>query len=202
MEQNHFKLCKIPFLVFSLDQHGIVSGGGSGGGSGLGLGGTMGAAGIARAAMSGAAGSVLTQSGGRLSALNAAFKAASQSSNSGDTSALSGMDKGSKTGGLAEAMGTAAKFAGSFGSHLASGTMDVAREKANSIKENFAEKIADTTGGKIADAIQSKANISSSESQESNAQNISSIGTPGGTLSSGSDEVSQFVNHKASGIHS
>ncbi|HBD9307917.1 TPA: P-type conjugative transfer protein TrbL, partial [Legionella pneumophila] len=92
--------------------------------------------------------------------------------------------------------------AGSFGSHLASGTMDVAREKANSIKESIAEKIADTTGGKIADAIQSKANSSSSESQESNAQNILSMGAPEGSFSSGveaSDEVSQFVNQKASG---
>lgn len=180
---------------------GIVSGGGSGGG-GLGLGGAMGAAGIAGAAMAGAAGTALAQSGGGLSALNAAFKAASQSTNSGETSTLSGMDKGSKTGGLAEAMGTAAKFAGSFGSHLASGTMDVAREKANSIKESIAEKIADTTGGKIAEAIQSKANASTSESQESNAQNILSMGMPAGSLSSGveaSDEVSQFVNQQASG---
>lgn len=179
---------------------GIVSGGGSGGG--LGLGGAMGAAGIAGAAMAGAAGTALAQSGGGLSALNAAFKAASQSTNSGETSTLSGMDKGSRTGGLAEAMGTAAKFAGSFGQHLASGTMDVAREKANSIKESIAEKIADTTGGKIAEAIQSNANSSTSESQESNAQNILSMGTPAGSLSSGveaSDEVSQFVNQKASG---
>ncbi|HAT4454867.1 TPA: P-type conjugative transfer protein TrbL [Legionella pneumophila] len=182
---------------------GIVSGGGgAGGGGGLGLGGAMGAAGIAGAAMAGAVGSTLAQSGGGLSALNAAFKAASQSTNSCDTSALSGMDKGSKTGGLAEAMGTAAKFAGSFGSHLASGTMDVAREKANSVKEAIAEKIADTTGGKIAEAIQNKVDSSASESQESNAQNILSMGTPGGSFSSGtdtSDEVSQFVNQKVSG---
>ncbi|HHS2910688.1 P-type conjugative transfer protein TrbL [Legionella pneumophila serogroup 1] len=180
---------------------GIVSGGGSGGGGGLGLGGAMGAAGIAGAAMAGAAGSVLAQSGGGLSALNAAFKAASQSTNSG-AGALSGMDKGSKTGGLAQAMGTAAKFAGSFGQHLASGTMDVAREKANTIKEAMAEKIADTTGGKIAEAIQSNSDTSSSESQESNAQNILSMGAPEGSFSSGietSDEISQFVNQKASG---
>ncbi|HAU0230578.1 TPA: P-type conjugative transfer protein TrbL [Legionella pneumophila] len=181
---------------------GIVSGGGSGGGGGLGLGGAMGAAGIAGAAMAGAAGTALAHSGGGLSALNAAFKAASQSTNSGDTSSLSGMDKGSKTGGLAEAMGTAAKFAGSFGSHLASGTMDVAREKVNSVKEAIAEKIADTTGGKIAEAIQNKVDSPASESQESNAQNILSIGTPGGSFCSGtdtSDEVSQFVNQRASG---
>jgi len=178
---------------------GIVSGGGSGGGGGIGLGGAMGAAGIAGAAMAGAAGAALTQSAGGFSALNAAFKAAGQSLNNGDTSAMSGMEKSSKTGGLAQAMGQAAQFAGSFGSHLASGTMDVAREKANSIKESFSEKIADTTGGKIADAIQSKADTSSSESQESTAQSILSMGAPEGSFSSGSDEVSQFVNQKASG---
>lgn len=180
----------------------IVSGGGLGGGGGLGLGGVMGAAGIASTAMAGAAGTALAQSGGGLSALNAAFKAATQSTNSGETSTLSGMDKSSKTGGLAEAMGAAAKFAGSFGSHLASGTMEVAREKANSIKEAISEKIADTTGGKIAEAIQNKVDLPASESQESNAQNILSMGTPEGSFSSGidtSDEVSQFVNQRASG---
>lgn len=189
---------------------GIVSGGGSaGGGGGLGLGGAMAAAGIAGAAMAGAAGAALAQGGGGLSALNAAFKAASQSTNSGDSGTSSGMDKGSKAGGLAEAMGGAAKFAGSFGSHLASGAMDVAREKGSSIKEAIAEKIADTTGGKIAEAIQSRADSSSSESPESNAEhslsNILSMGTPAGSFSSGSeasDEVSQFVNQNASGENS
>jgi type IV secretion system protein TrbL len=178
---------------------GIVSGGGSSGGGGIGLGGAMGAAGIAGAAMAGAAGAAMAQSAGGLSALNAAFKAASQSTNSGNTNTLADQDNSSKTGGLAQAMGQAAQFAGSFGSHLASGTMDVAREKANSIKENFAEKIADTTGGKIADAIQNKADTSAPESQESNAQTILSMGAPGGSFSSGSDEVSQFVNQKTSG---
>lgn len=173
---------------------GILTGSsfGGGGGFGIGLGGAMGAAGIAGAAMAGAAGAAVAQSAGALSALNAAFKAASQTvSNSGDTH--SGIDKSAKTGGLAEAMGTAAKFAGSFGSHLASGTMDVAREKANSVKEAIAEKIADTTGGKIADAINNKAHTSASESQESNAAPTLSMGAPEGSLSAGSEEASRFA---------
>ena len=77
----------------------------------------------------------------------------------------------------------------------------MAREKANSVKEAIADKIADTTGGKIAQAIQNKVDSPVSESQESNTQNILSMGTPGGSFSSGtdtSDEVSQFVNQKES----
>lgn len=183
---------------------GIVSGGGSGGGGGVGLGAAMGAAGIAGAAMASAAGAAMTQGVGGLSALNAAFKAASQSVNSGSTDSISAQDKSSKTGGLAEAMGSAAKFAGAFGSHLASGTMDVAREKAAAIKEAVAEKIADTTGGKIADAIQSRMDASASESQETDSEQIVAMGAPEGSFSAGheaSDEVSQFVNQKTAGAH-
>ena len=180
---------------------GIVSGGGSGGGGGIGIGGAMGAAGIAGAAMAGAAGAAILQSAGGLSALNSAFKAASQSIGSSDTGSISGGNTGSKNSGLSEAMGQASKFAGSFGSHLASGAMDVAREKAGSMKESFAEKVADTTGGKIADAIQNKVD-SSSEAKDSESQNVVSMGAPEGSLSQGNDgfdEVSQFVNQKASG---
>lgn len=180
---------------------GIVSGGGSGGGGGggIGLGGAMGAAGIAGAAIAGAAGTALTQGAGGLAALNAAFKAASQAVSSGNTSGSSAGDGSSKSGSLSQAMGQAAKFAGAFGSHLASGAMDVARDKANEVKEAFAEKIADTTGGKIAGAIQDKLNASASEEQESSSQNISSMGAPEGSFSSGSDEIERFVNQKAVG---
>lgn len=175
---------------------GIVSGGGSGGGGGLSLGGAMGAAGIAGAAVASAAGAALTQSAGGLSALNAAFKAANQSLGSGD------VGQSSSVGSLGNAMGQAAKFAGSFSSHLASGAMDVAREKANTIKEAVAETIAETTGGKIAEAIRNQSDAKASESQDSSTDNVVSMGAPEGSLSSGqdaSDEVSFFVNQKASG---
>ncbi|WP_058483179.1 P-type conjugative transfer protein TrbL [Legionella spiritensis] len=192
---------------------GIVSGGGSGGGgSGLGLGGALGAAGIAGTALAGAAGAASAHSAGGLSALNAAFKAASQSVSAGDTGAVSGSSSGSKLGGLAQAMGQASKFAGSFGSHLASGAFDVARDKAGSMKASFSAKASDTTGGRIADAIYqraSSANKDSSSSETSASQNVTAMGAPEGSFSSGSDdfgpqedcadEVSQFVNQKASG---
>ncbi|KTD03998.1 conjugal transfer protein trbL [Legionella geestiana] len=178
---------------------GIVSGGGSGGGGGLGLGSALGAAGIAGAALASAAGTVGTESAGGLSALKAAFNAASQSSTG------SGSDGGSspKSGRLSEAMGRATQFAGHFGSHLASGAAEVAREKANSIKEAFSAKVAETTGGKVADAIHQRmdANNDSSppEPSDSPASNISSMGAPEGSFSAGTDEVSQFVNRKAAG---
>ena len=185
---------------------GIVSGGSGGGGGGLGLGGALGAAGIAGTALAGAAGAASAHSAGGLSALNAAFKAASQSVGTGDIGAMSGNSSGPKSGGLAQAMGQASKFAGSFGSHLASGAFDVAREKAGSVKASFSAKTSDTTGGKIAEAINQRSSStsdSSTSNQTSDSQNVASMGAPEGSFSSGSegstDEVSQFVNQKVSG---
>lgn len=190
---------KIPPVLAS-----IVSGGGGGSG-GIGLGGALGAAGVAGAALASSAGAVSAQSAGGLSALHAAFKAASQSMGAGDLGSVSEGNVSSKTGSLAQAMGQASKFAGSFGSHLASGTFDVAREKASAMKEAMAATVAETTGGKIADAIhqrvESQNDLSASEHQDSAFQNITSIGTPEGSFSAGEndDEVSHFVNRKASG---
>ena len=93
---------------------GIILGGGSGG-SGIGIGGAMGAASIAGAAMTGATSAAMMQSAGGLSALNAAFKAAGQTLSSSDTGSVARVNSSSKTGGLAEAIGQASKFAGSFG---------------------------------------------------------------------------------------
>lgn len=182
----------------------IVSGGGGGSG-GIGLGGALGAASIAGAALASSAGAVSAQSAGGLSALHAAFKAASQSMGIGDSGSVSDGSTPSKTGSLAQAMGQASKFAGSFGSHLATGAFDVAREKASAMKEAIAATVAETTGGKIADAIHqrmdSQYDLSPSEQQDSALQNITSIGVPEGSFSSGENgnEVSQFVNRKASG---
>lgn len=53
----------------------------------------------------------------------------------------------------AKAAGTAGKIAADAGANLAKGTVDVAKDKASSIKESAMERIADTTGGKIATAI-------------------------------------------------
>lgn len=189
---------KIPPAIAAI----VSSGGPGGGGGGLGLGGAMGAAGMAGAAMGGAMASTLTQGAGGASAIAAAFKAASQAIDAGGSGSIPGSSGGIKSSGLAEAIGQSAKFAGSFGSHLVSGAMDVARDKAGTMKDAFAEKVADTAGGKIAQAIQTKSDISASNSQEPNSQQIIAMGAPEGSFSAGyeaSDEVNQFVNQKASG---
>lgn len=177
---------------------GIVTGG-SGGGGGLGLGGALGAAGIAGAALASAAGTASAEGAGGLSALKSAFNAASQSS----TGTVSDGGSSPKSGGLSEAMGRATQFAGHFGSHLASGAAEVAREKAASIREAFSAKIAETTGGKIADAIHQRMDANNDSSPptppDSPAPNVRSMGAPEGSFSSGTDEVSQFVNRKVAG---
>ncbi len=138
---------------------GIASGSAPGGGSsGLGLGGALGAAGIAGSALAGSVSAASAHSAGGLSALNAAFKAASQSVGSGGVGGPSSGGTGSKLGGLAQAMGQASKFAGSFSSHLASGAVSVAKGKAGSMKDSFSAKVSDTAGGKIADEIGKFAN--------------------------------------------
>ena len=81
------------------------------------------------------------------------------------------------------------------------------------MKASFSAKTSDTTGGKIADAIHQRASINAKSSppehQTSESHNVTSMGAPEGSFSSGSDdfapqddcsdEVRQFVNQKASG---
>ena len=56
----------------------------------------------------------------------------------------------------ASALGTAGRIAADAGANLAKGTADVAKAKAASLREAAAERIADTTGGKIAAAIKAQ----------------------------------------------
>lgn len=53
----------------------------------------------------------------------------------------------------ASALGTAGRIAADTGANLAKGTADVAKAKAASLRDAAADRIADTTGGKIAAAI-------------------------------------------------
>lgn len=147
---------------------GLVHGGGGGPlGGGIGLGGAMGAAGVAGAAAAAGMGAASAHGAGGVSALGAAFKAASQSvSADSGMSVMSGAQPTTKLGGLASAMGTAGKFAGAFGSHLASGTADVAKEKLGTIKNAISDKVSETTGGKVASVIAEKAASSSTRTNE------------------------------------
>ena len=58
----------------------------------------------------------------------------------------------------ASALGTAGRIAADTGANLAKGATDVAKAKAASIRDAALERIADTTGGKIAAAIKAQGN--------------------------------------------
>jgi type IV secretion system protein TrbL len=188
---------KIPPLLSGLVQGGGGFGGGGPSG-GIGLSGALGAMGIAGAGLSAGVGVAAGSGAGGMAALSAAFKAAGQSMDSASSlSSLTGVSSSSKLGGLAAAMGQAGKFAGSFGAHLTSGSIDVAREKASSIKNAVSDRVSETTGGKIASKISSKLNDVNSASSESSAGsatpqasgNVEPLATTSGEFSSGSNNT-------------
>jgi type IV secretion system protein TrbL len=199
---------KIPPMLAGLVHGGGHFGGGGGPmGGGLGLGGAIGAAGIAGAAAASGIGATAAQTAGGMTALNAAFKAASQSvSMDSDSPSMGSSGSTTKLGGLAAAMGQASNFAASFGSHLASGIADVARDKKDAVKSSISETLSETAGGKVASSISSKSDAKSdasnsskqdigmnSNNMDSNGEtvsnNVSAATSPSGELSSGSEAV-------------
>lgn len=104
----------------------------------MGVGEAMAAGALAGAAMGKAVSSAIgaaASAGGGASAVKAAFSAAQQS-----------------TGGSGGSLAGAAKMAASMGGHLAKGALSVAQERAQSHG-----RVANTLGGRVASAIQSKA---------------------------------------------
>ncbi len=196
--------------------HGSGGFGGGGGGplgGGIGLGGAMGAVGVAGAAAAAGMGAASAHGAGGVSALGAAFKAASQSvaADSG-MSVMSGAQSTTKLGGLAAAMGMAGKFAGTFGSHLASGTADVAKEKLGTIKNAISGKVSETAGGKVASAIADKAasngasdeastepTSQSSSTKDSPSANVTSSTVDSGCIESASINESAQVSEASDG---
>jgi len=81
----------------------------------------------------------------------------------------------------ASALGTAGRIAADAGANLAKGTADVAKAKGASMRDAVAERIAETTGGKIAAAIKGS---------------DGDAGFGGGSDSGWKDEVESFVNKK------
>lgn len=189
------------------------SGGGSGGDGGSGDAGT-GSTPFAQAAGfggdSGGSGSSGGDQGGS-SGSKGGDKASSSSSKGGDkggkTDPKSG-DAGGQTGapgstgpGLlasaASALGTAGRIAADTGANLAKGTADVAKAKAASLRDAAADRIADTTGGKIAAAIKGQGS-GGADQIDSPAQPTPTFG--GDNLAAGSrdadpeSEVAAFAN--------
>ena len=200
------------------------SGGGSGGDGGSGDAGT-GSTPFAQAAGfggdSGGSGSSGGDQGGS-SGSKGGDQASSSNSKGGDQASSSnskGGDKGGKTdpksgdaGGqtgapgstgpgllasAASALGTASRVAADTGANLARGTADVAKAKAASIRDAALERIADTTGGKIAAAIKAQGS-GGADQIDSPAQPTPTFG--GDNLAAGSrdadpeSEVAAFAN--------
>jgi type IV secretion system protein VirB6/type IV secretion system protein TrbL len=69
------------------------------------------------------------------------------------SSSTGGQSAPASSGGLLAAAANAGKIAADAGANLAAGTAAVAKEKAASMMDSAKERIADTTGGKIAAAI-------------------------------------------------
>ena len=97
----------------------------------------------------------------------------------------------------ASALGTAGRIAADAGANLAKGTADVAKAKAASLRDAAIERIADTTGGKIAAAIKAQG-IGGADQIDTPAQPAPTFG--GDSLAAASrdvdpeSEVAAFAN--------
>ncbi|WP_017170484.1 P-type conjugative transfer protein TrbL [Xanthomonas phaseoli] len=160
---------KVPPLI-----GGIVGGGGTGGIGSFGAGAALGAAGMAAAAA--ATGGAMAMAGaanmaGGASALKAAFTQAQQhmtegsgmfsgggggggSSSGGSSSGgFGGGSSSGGSGGFMSAMNTAGRFAADMGANLAKGAGAVAKDKAANMMDAAAQRVGQTTGGKVASEI-------------------------------------------------
>ena len=180
----------------------IPSFGGFGGGSGAG---SSGDAGTGSTPFSQAAG--FGSSSGGDQGGSSASKGGSKSENKGGKTdpKPSGAEQtgapGSTGPGLlasaASALGTAGRVATDTGANLAKGAAEVAKTKAASIRDAAVERIADTTGGKIAAAIKAQGN-GGAEQIDTPSQSAPKFG--GDSLAAGSpdadleSEVAAFVN--------
>lgn len=139
---------------------GIVGGGGGGIGN-IGAGAAIGAAAAATGVATGMMLASASHAAGGASALKAAFDAAhdTMSSGGGMSTGLGGSPSGGSGGGgggggLGQAINKGVRFAGHMGSHLAKGSMAVAREGVGA-------RTGQTAGGRVASAI--RANMSQPE---------------------------------------
>jgi len=166
---------KVPPLI------GSLAGGSTGSlGNGFGAGTAMGAAamGAAVAATAGAAMAAgATNMAGGTQAIMAAFTKANASESAGNPTGDmmaamrggSGNNSGSGSA-LASAMnGSMGRVAANTVANLAQGTWDVAKAKASDMRNAAMENISDTTGGKIAAAIEARDAMPGSGSDNSSA---------------------------------
>src|SRR5471030_1815039 len=133
---------------------GIVGGGAMQGGiGGFGAGAVLGAAGMAASAAGTAGNAIMNGANstiGGASALQAAYEHAQEAMSSDIGSGQSTGSNEASRGSFAEAMGRGSQFAGHMVSSLGNSAMEMAKEKAGSIKSSISGSIDNTTGGKIA----------------------------------------------------
>ena len=178
---------------------------GFGGGSGSGAGTTTPlaqAAGFGSSSGSGASGSgggngqQSGKSGGG-SSPKGGDEAGSKKAQQGGQQAAPGSTGPGLLASAASALGTAGRVTADAGANLMQGVGEVAKAKAASIRDAAAERIADTTGGKIAAAIRASA-----ESDQAGA--VEAVPTFGGNNLAGADsaaadpddEVAAFANRE------
>ena len=121
-----------------------------------------------------------------MTAFSQANAQAREQGQGGEGGMLGALKQGSASP-LESALGRIGRVAAGTVSHLASGSWDVAKNKASEIKESAMERIQETTGGRIAEAIQQ------------NALSGTISGTPEGgegQASGEDDEVAAFRDRK------
>ncbi|HHW4674385.1 MAG TPA: P-type conjugative transfer protein TrbL [Xylella fastidiosa subsp. pauca] len=189
---------KIPPMFAS-----IVGGGGATAGIGnFGAGAAIAAAatGAAVAATAGSAlAAGLSSAGGGVSALKAAFQSAQQNmasgGGSGSGSGSGGNSAGVSSGGSSSfmsAMSTTGRFAADMGTSLAKGVGQVTKDKAGSVIASAKERVADTTGGKVASAIRNSMDAASGQN-DFKGDSLAGAAQRGSETAM-NDEVAAFVN--------
>lgn len=180
---------------------GAASSGGADGGSGGKSGSSGGSANSANSASSdGGSGSADSGSGssggtqGGSGTSDSSKSSSGEGKGSGDKGAAGG--KGSK---LAEAAGAMAAKAGRIAAgtavNLAQGSYDVAKERALEMQDSMKERIADTTGGRIAAAIQARQDAASTDSESATfTENSLAAGT---RSAEAEEEIAAFRNGKS-----
>ncbi|WP_244111540.1 P-type conjugative transfer protein TrbL [Burkholderia gladioli] len=191
---------------------GIVGVGGAGSIGGVGVGSVMAAAAMTASAAASVGSTAMagaTSAAGGESALKAAFQSAQQNmadgsgmfsggsgspgggSGSGSSGGVSSSSGGSS--GFMSAMGTTGRFAADMGSNLAKGAGQVAKDKVGSMAASAKERIADTTGGKVASAISTRSGAGKDTGSNFAGDSLGA-GRQSATAGNMNDEVAAFVN--------
>lgn len=188
---------------------GIVGVGGAGSIGGVGVGSVMGAAAMtasAAASVGSAAMAGATSAAGGTSALKAAFQSAQQNMasgggmfSSGGNGSVSGDGVSSSSGGSSgfmSATGMAGRFAADMGVNLAKGAGEIAKDKAANMADTAKERIAQTTGGKIASAISSNSGAGSDAGLSFAGDSLSAGQQSATAGTTTNDEIAAFVNRQ------